>query len=54
MRWIIGTIGTIIFLIAFTNEIGYMGNALTDPENAAIWLVIFGIVIVVSGIVEYI
>ena len=53
MKWVIGTVGLIIFLIAFTNAIGYLGNALTDMANAWIWWIIFGIVIVVTGIVEY-
>ena len=53
MKWVIGTAGLIIFLIAFTNAIGYLGNTLTDAANAWIWWIIFGIVAVVTGIVEY-
>ncbi len=52
MKWIAETVGLIIFLIAFTESIGYLGNALTDTANAWIWLTISGIVVVTTGIVE--
>lgn len=52
MKWIVGAAGLIIFLIAFTQAIGYLGNALTDTANAWIWLAISGIVVVTTGIVE--
>ncbi len=53
MKWLaIGTVGLIIFLIAFTNAIGYVGNALTDPVNAPIWWIIFAVVASVSAIIE--
>ena len=53
MKWAIGATGLIILLIAFTNGIGYLGNSITDLANAGIWLIISGIVIAVTGIVEY-
>ena len=42
----------IILLIAFTNAIGYIGNALTDPKNSAVWITIAIIVFVTAGIIE--
>ena len=52
-KWIgIGVTGLIIFLIAFTNAIGYIGNALSDTTHQWIWWTIFGIVCVTTAIVE--
>ncbi len=55
-RWIsgIGITALLIFLIAFTNAIGYIGNALTDQEHKWIWWIIVGIVGVTTGIIEMI
>lgn len=52
LGWKVGTVGLIIFLIAITNAVGYVGNALTDPDNQWIWWVITAIVVIITGIVE--
>jgi len=53
--WIsgIGITALLIFLIVFTNAVGYIGNALADPANRNLWLGITAIVCITTGIIEY-
>ena len=52
-KWIgIGITGLIIFLIAFTNAVGYIGNAIVDTAHRWIWWTIFSMVCIMTGIVE--
>ena len=42
----------LIVLIAFYNGIGYVGNALADPNHSLMWWIIAGLVGGAVGIVE--
>ena len=48
----LGLATIVILLVAFTNAIGYIGNALVDPKNRILWGVIAMVVFVAAGIAE--
>ena len=48
----LGLATIVILLVAFTNAIGYIGNALVDPKNRIVWGTIALIVFVTAGIAE--
>lgn len=47
------TATVIILLVAFTNAIGYLGNAYVDAKNRIVWLIIAAVVFGMAGIIEF-
>ncbi len=42
----------IILMVSFTNAIGYIGNAIADPKNSALWIIIAILVFGMAGVIE--